>query len=280
MQKERFPKNPWPIHTRSRIPYSNDWKSSRGRSLSTMGCSCGWRSHSPFDNTRIPPLSEQMVASFKKNKSNTVPLKHRSDFKQALSTLQQLQQKAREDFHGFNTFLLQTDRVQLTAVCCNRRGGVNTTPQMTRFRDANMCNNWLQFKKWRSQNTIWQEIQKRTTKSRKKEICTWYYVCVVKPNTTSTTTWPPRPRTPSTQRTWTLTREWAVLLIVSQVLVAMIHTLHRMAQRCCACHLIHAWSVRFSFDLETSIPFNFHIFPFILQTPALPPALLPLPWGP
>ena len=56
MQKERFPRNPWPLHKRSRIPYSNDWKSSRRRSLSTMGCSCGWRSHSPFDSTRIPPL--------------------------------------------------------------------------------------------------------------------------------------------------------------------------------------------------------------------------------
>ena len=55
-KKERFPRNPWPIHTRSRIPYSNDWKSSRRRSLSTMGSSCGWRSHSPFDRTIIPPL--------------------------------------------------------------------------------------------------------------------------------------------------------------------------------------------------------------------------------
>ena len=44
------------------------------------------------------------------------------------------------------------------------------------------------------------------------------------------TTWPSRPRTPSTQRRWTLTRECAVLLFVSQVLVVMIHTLHRMAQ--------------------------------------------------
>ena len=34
--------------------------------------------------------------------------------------------------------------------------------------------------------------------------------------------------------------------------------------RCCACHLIHAWSVRFSFDFESSIPFYFLIFPFIL----------------
>ena len=39
-------------------------------------------------------------------------------------------------------------------------------------------------------------------------------------------------------------------------------TLHHMAQGCCACHLIHAWSVRFSFDFESSIPFYFLIFSF------------------
>ena len=37
----------------------------------------------------------------------------------------------------------------------------------------------------------------------------------------------------------------------------MIHTLHCMAQGCCACHLIHA------FDLESSIPFLFLILSFI-----------------
>ena len=42
-------------------------KSSR-RALSTMGCSCGWRPHSPFDTTRVPPLKEDMAASFKEAK--------------------------------------------------------------------------------------------------------------------------------------------------------------------------------------------------------------------
>ena len=53
MQKDGFPRNPWPIHTRSRIPYSKDWKPSRRRPLSTMGCSCGWRSLTiwPHKNT-------------------------------------------------------------------------------------------------------------------------------------------------------------------------------------------------------------------------------------
>ena len=64
MQKETVPRNSWPILSRSWISYSNDWTSSRRRTLWTMGCSCGWGSHSPFDNTRILPLQEQMVASF------------------------------------------------------------------------------------------------------------------------------------------------------------------------------------------------------------------------
>ena len=65
MQKETVPRNPWMNHKKSRIPYSNDWKSSRWRICRRWGCSCGWRSHSPFDSTRILSLQEQMVASFK-----------------------------------------------------------------------------------------------------------------------------------------------------------------------------------------------------------------------
>ena len=93
---------------------------------------------------------------------------------------------------------------------------------MTRFRDAKECNNWLQIRidDHRIQSDY--KYKKWTTKCRRTEICTWYCVCVVKPSTTPMTTWPPRPRTPSTQRTWTLTRECAVLF-VSQVRVVMIH---------------------------------------------------------
>ena len=35
-------------------------------------------------------------------------------------------------------YLLQLDRLQLTAVYCNRRVSVKTTPQMTRFRGASV----------------------------------------------------------------------------------------------------------------------------------------------
>ena len=37
--------------------------------------------------------------------------------------------------------LLQIDRLQLKAVYCN--ACVKTTPQMTRFRDAKVCNNFV-----------------------------------------------------------------------------------------------------------------------------------------
>ena len=125
-------------------------------------------------------------------------------------------------------------------------------------------NNWLQIRIDDHRIHSDYKYKSELSKSRRKEFCTWYYVCVVKPSTTPMTTWPPRPRTPSTQRALTLTRECAVLLFVSPVLVVMIHTLHRMAQGCCASHLIHAWSVRFSIDLESSILFFFFIFSFIL----------------
>ena len=64
MQKEKVPRNPWPILTRSWIPCPNDWTSSRWRSLSTMGCSCRRRSHFSFVRTRILLPQEQMVAPF------------------------------------------------------------------------------------------------------------------------------------------------------------------------------------------------------------------------
>ena len=95
-------------------------------------------------------------------------------------------------FSWIQFILLYIDRLQLTAVYCNLpvRGVVQATPQMTRFRDASV-QSLVTYKNWRSQNTIWVQVQKWTTKSRKR---------------------------------WTLTCECAVLLFVGQVLVVMIHT--------------------------------------------------------
>ena len=60
----------------------------------------------------------------------------------ATCCLQYLEKNLEKDFHEFNLFCYKIDRLQLTAVYCNRRGV--TTPQMTRFRDAKVCYNWPQ----------------------------------------------------------------------------------------------------------------------------------------
>ena len=53
---------PWQIHTRWKIPQSNERKWSRRRCLSTNGCSCGRRSDPPFDSTTI--LLRKVIAGF------------------------------------------------------------------------------------------------------------------------------------------------------------------------------------------------------------------------
>ena len=61
-KKKKVPRNSWPILFRSCFPCTNDWKPSRWRSLSTMGCSCRWRSHLSSVRRRILLLQEQTVA--------------------------------------------------------------------------------------------------------------------------------------------------------------------------------------------------------------------------
>ena len=161
------------------------------------------------DQTHYLTCQEYSLYKLHSNKqgSITVLVEHRSDLKEALSTLQQSKQKSRRSLtsahvlsqkstNGTECFfymvelprfmvdswslwklrwrctkywqngvicwmqyleilldttflnsiaLLQMDRLQLTAVYCNRRrGGLNTTPQMTRCRGANVCSKWLQ----------------------------------------------------------------------------------------------------------------------------------------
>ena len=78
-----------------------------------------------------------------------------------------------------------------------------------RFRDVKYATNW---------DTVWVAMtrQSRTTTSRRKELCTWYCVCVVKCSwrikplcwtvrrPTPMTTWKPRP----TRSTWNPTMTW------------------------------------------------------------------------
>ena len=75
MQTEKVPRNTWSILIRSWFPCSNDWKQSRWKSLSTMGCSCRWRSHLSFVRRRILLLQEPchwenvLISSMEENNS-------------------------------------------------------------------------------------------------------------------------------------------------------------------------------------------------------------------
>ena len=97
---------------------------------------------------------------------------------------------------------------------------VKTTPQMTRFRDAKMCNNWLQVRiddhRIQSEYKCTIGLQNPEGKNSTLGISAWWNRATRR--TTPMTTWPPRPRAPSTQRTWTSTRElmhaWSHVRIV------------------------------------------------------------------
>ena len=64
MHKEGLRRNPWPILARSCLPWANDWKQSRWRSLWCMGRSCRWITHLSYVRCRILLLQEQLVDLF------------------------------------------------------------------------------------------------------------------------------------------------------------------------------------------------------------------------
>ena len=109
---------------------------------------------------------------------------------------------------------------------------------MTRFRDAKVCKKWLQI------GIDGHRVQSLTTSTKvnfkiQKER-NLYLVLRLRGETEHDTNDNVTIKTQNTFNTAHMTRECAVLLFVCQVLVVMIHTLHRMAQGCYACHLIHA----------------------------------------
>ena len=144
---------------------------------------------------------------------------------------------------------------------------------MTRFRDAKVCNKLATDENWRSQNTVWLQVQKWTATSRRKELCTWYCVCVVKPITTPMTTWQPRSRPTSTQSTWNSTFDMSMCLdpFVCLVLFCLrqhiheLHTTSRGSSFTCARPLMVTTWWAYLFDLESSILFYFLIFSFIFN---------------
>ena len=96
-QKE-FPRSPWPIYTRIRILWSNDWNHRDEDPFCRR-----WDALADEDHTHHSTAQEyfhyknEWWLHQKKQGSNTMPLRHRSDFKQALLTLQRMQQEAGEE---------------------------------------------------------------------------------------------------------------------------------------------------------------------------------------
>ena len=140
-------------------------------------------------------------------------------------------------------------------------------PQMTRFRDAKVCNNLVteEIDDHRIQSDYKCIIGQQNPEGKNSTLgiaSAWWNRATRR--TTPMTTWPPRPRALSAQRTWTSTRElmhaWSHVRI-SQVLVVMICTPHRGSSLTCArlsCHPCMQWS--FLFDFELSISSNFFFF--------------------
>ena len=83
-----------------------------------------------------------------------------------MNLLDKVTMKMLVDLHNVSRHTLRIPKVwQLTAV--------KTTPQKTRFRDENMQEFVIQIE-WTMTG------HNRTTTFRRKEICPWYCVCVVK----------------------------------------------------------------------------------------------------
>ena len=178
------------------------------------------------------------------------------------------------DFSKKYFILLQKDRLQLTAVYCNRRGCVRTTPQKPVFSLLNMQDFGIQ---------IEMTGHNRTATSRLKEFCTWLCVCVVKCSwrkklswgtlrrPTAMTTWKPRPRE-STRSTREWTRNcYSLLSPCSVSAVTLISCTHRMTQDVRVLVSSHAcmnWTFSLTFLILSLSSSSF--FPIILKQFFLP----------
>ena len=252
MQKETVPRNPWSIPARSRIPCSIDWTSSRW-SLSTMGYSCGWNHTHHLTQQEYFHHKNKWWLHSNKQGSNTMPLRHRSDFKHCplcndhnkkqqknhtclftfISTnngswhkvhllhggigkalgglltihksrrkrakswvnevtryLQFLARTFENGFREFNSFCYRW------IVYSWRRstvtdGGVKTTPQVTLVRDAKECNNLAY--RWIDDHRMQSDFKKNCNIQKERTLH-----LALRMRGEPMTTWPPRPRAPST----------------------------------------------------------------------------------
>ena len=123
---------------------------------------------------------------------------------------------------------------------------------------------------WRSKSIVWLQVHNWTRKFKRKELCTWYCVCVVKPSRTPMTTWQPRPR-PTSKAHETLHLTWTCvqsLCLFSLVLLASAHSwiAHHIAWLKGVAHVISSMHEVCGYPSTLiSILFHFLIFPFILN---------------
>ena len=157
---------------------------------------------------------------------------------------------------------------------------------MTRYRGAKVCNNLatdeiddhrIQFD---YKCTFGLQIQKDKN-SVLGIACAWWRL------TTPMTTWPPRLRAPSTQRTWNSTVDVSMCLALCLFSLVLLASAHPWFTHCIAwlksvlcAHLMSIHEV--SASLRPWVLHSLHLphLSIHLQLPAFLPALLPLPWGP
>ena len=189
MQKEGLERNPWSFLARSCFP----WTEHRKTTLIV---------HCPKNSTDIGRIVILL------NKSGRfAPMKLRSDFREALTKMHHLHRESGKERLASIHFYQYQSRHSSSFSSCED----NTS------KDP--------FSRWNMQEfgiqTEWTMTgQSRTTTSRRKELCSWYCVCVVKCSwrtkplcwtlrrPTPMTTWKPRSRGTSTRST-TWTRECA-----------------------------------------------------------------------
>ena len=170
-----------------------------------------------------------------------------------LRCLQYLASFFETDFHEFNLFCYRLivyswRRSTVTDGVCTDNTSNDPFSRCTSVQEFGYRWNW------RSQNTVWLQVHNWTTKFKRKELCTWYCVCVVKPSTTPMTTWQPRSRHFPHKAHETLH------CLFSLVLLASAHSwvAHRIAwlqfHLCASSHGHHMMSVFFRPWVLRSLP--------------------------
>ena len=192
--------------------------------------------------------------------------------------------KTSEDgFSRTHPILLQIDRLQLMAVYCNRgrcTGNTSNDP----FSLCKCASIRLQIK---LTVVAYSLITRWTATYRRKDVYTWYYVCVVKPRDTNDN------ETTKIQTDFH-TKDMKLYIwhehvispfvcLVSFCWRQHIHELHiasNGSSLSCARHSCPYMQCAYLFDLESFIPFYIFISLIIFLLLALLLALLPLSWGP